>query len=76
VAAINDFAFDVLELERLILNNAEPNLGSHRLKEKAGATILEINENVSYIGGVFRQIRWTLTREQWHANRDSFLTIG
>lgn len=73
VAAVNDFAFDVVGLPRLILNNAEPNLGSHRLKEKAGATIIEINDGERYVGGVFRQIRWTLTREQWHGNRDRFL---
>jgi ribosomal-protein-alanine N-acetyltransferase len=73
VAAVNDFAFDVLGLDRLILNNAESNIGSHRLKEKAGAAILEITDDVPYVGGVDRQIRWTLTRERWHANRDRFL---
>lgn len=73
VAAVNDFAFDVLGLGHLVLNNAEPNIGSHRLKEKAGATILEVNDGVAYVGGVFRQIRWILTREQWHANREGFL---
>ena len=72
VVAVNDFAFDVLGVDRLILNNAEGNIGSHRLKEKAGATILEINDDVPFVGGVFRQIRWTLTREQWHANREAF----
>lgn len=76
VAAVNDFAFDVLGLDRLILNNAEGNVGSHRLKEKAGATILEINEDVPYVGGIYRQIRWTLTREQWHASREAFLRRG
>ena len=73
VAAVSDFAFDVVRLPQLILNNAEPNIASHRLKEKAGATILQINEGVSYVGGVFREIRWTHTPEQWHANRDRFL---
>jgi len=73
VAAVNDFAFDVIGLDKLILNNAEGNIGSHRLKEKSGATILEINDAVPYVGGVYRQIRWTLTREQWHANRERFL---
>jgi [ribosomal protein S5]-alanine N-acetyltransferase len=76
VAAVTDFAFDVVQLPRLILNNAEPNIASHRLKEKAGATILQINEGVSYVGGVFREIRWSLTPEQWHANRDRFLNTS
>jgi [ribosomal protein S5]-alanine N-acetyltransferase len=72
VAAVNDFAFDVLRLPQLILNNAEPNIASHRLKEKAGATIVEIRDDVAYIGGIFREIRWTLTKEQWNANRHRF----
>lgn len=76
VAAVNDFAFDIVGLDRLILNNAEGNIGSHRLKEKSGATILEINDGVPFVGGIFRQIRWTLTREQWHANRAAFLKRG
>jgi len=76
VAAVNDFAFDVLGVDKLILNNAEGNVGSHRLKEKAGATILEINDDVPYVGGIFRQIRWTLTREQWHAHREAFRHRG
>jgi len=74
VAAVNDFAFDVLGIDCLILNNAEGNIGSHRVKEKSGATILQINEDVPYVGGIFRQIRWTLTREQWHAHREAFVT--
>lgn len=73
VAAVNDFAFDVVRVPQLILNNAEPNIASHRLKEKAGATVLQINEGVAYVGGVFREIRWTHTAEQWHANRHRFL---
>lgn len=74
VVAVNDFAFDVLGLPQLILNNAEPNVASHRLKEKSGAAIVEIREAVPFIGGTFRSIRWTLTREQWHANRGRFST--
>jgi RimJ/RimL family protein N-acetyltransferase len=72
VAAVSDFAFDVVRLPQLILNNAEPNLASHRLKEKAGATVLQINEGVAYVGGVFREIRWLHTAEQWHAHRARF----
>jgi len=73
VAAVSDFAFDVVQLPELILNNAEPNVASHRLKEKAGATLLRINDGVAYVGGVFREMRWLHTAEQWHANRARFL---
>jgi len=67
VAAVNDFAFGVLGMPHLTLNNAEPNLGSHRLKEASGAKIIEVNEDVAYVGGRFRQVRWRLTREDWDA---------
>ena len=73
VVAVNDFAFDVLGLEYLLLNNAEPNLGSHRLKEKSGAEVVEVRDDVPFIGGRFRNIRWKLTRETWHRNRHNFL---
>lgn len=68
-AAVNDFAFDVLGMAQLKLNNAEPNTASHRLKEKSGAKIVKINEDVPYVGGRFRQVRWLLTRTDWEAYR-------
>jgi ribosomal-protein-alanine N-acetyltransferase len=73
VAAVQDFAFDVLGLSQLTLNNAEPNIASHRLKEKCGAVVVEITEEKPHVGGSFRQIRWILTREQWTANRNRFV---
>jgi len=74
VFAVNDFAFHELGMAHLTLNNAEPNAASHRLKEKSGAKIVEVNEDVPYVGGRFRQIRWRLTREDWDAHRLSFQT--
>ena len=65
VWAVNDFAFDVLKLPFLILNNAEPNVASHRIKEISGATIIAIDEDVPCVGGRFRGVRWRLTREDW-----------
>ena len=73
VAAVTDFAFDELGMPSLKLNNAEPNTASHRLKEKAGAKIVAIDDNVDYIGGKFRQIRWLLTQQQWENNRRIFI---
>lgn len=72
-AAVNDFAFDALGLAQLILNNAEPNAPSHRLKEKSGARIIEVRDDVLYVGGAFREIRWRLTSDDWKANRERFL---
>ena len=73
VAAVNDFAFGEVGMAHLTLNNAEPNRGSHRLKEKSGAEIVEVSDDVPYVGGRFREVRWRLTRAQWARHRDSFL---
>ena len=69
---VNDFAFDELQMDSLILNNAVPNIGSHRLKEKAGAVLLRIEER-EYIGGRFPAAIWRLTRDAWASNRSAFL---
>ena len=71
MSAVNDFAFGVLGMPRLALNNAEPNTGSHRLKEISGAKIIQINDDVPYVGGRFRQVQWRLTREDWENHRDA-----
>ena len=63
-SAVNDFAFDVLGMDELLLNNAEPNAASHRLKESAGAEIVAVEE-ADFIGGRFRSVRWRLTAEAW-----------
>ncbi len=70
VSAVNDFAFDHLKLPFLLLNNAEPNRASHRIKEISGASIVSIKEDASYVGGKFRCVRWRLTREDWEKHRE------
>lgn len=72
VAAVTDFAFYELEMPILRLNNAEPNIASHRLKEKAGAKIVSITPDVPYVGGRFNEVNWILTREDWDMHRDQF----
>lgn len=72
VFAVNDFAFHELGMPLMSLNNAEPNRPSHRLKERSGAQIVAVNEDVAYVGGRFRQVRWRLTREDWDAHREAF----
>lgn len=69
-AAVNDFAFGTLQMPALMLNNAEPNRASHRIKEMSGASIVAIEEDKAFIGGSFRYIRWRLTREEWETRRD------
>ncbi len=76
VFAVNDFAFYKIGMHRLNLDNAEPNRASHRLKEISGAKIVAIDDDVPFIGGKFRRIRWQLTREDWEAHRHSFQAQG
>jgi RimJ/RimL family protein N-acetyltransferase len=73
VLAVNDYAFDVLNMNEMILNNAEPNTGSHRLKENVGAKVISDDGEIPYVGGSYRQIRWLLTREAWQANRHKLI---
>jgi RimJ/RimL family protein N-acetyltransferase len=74
VAAVNDFAFETVGVETLRLGNAEPNVGSHQLKAKSGATLVEYVSDVLFIGGTFREEVWELTADQWRQNRIRFLT--
>ena len=74
-SAVNDFAFDVLGMETLLLNNAAPNFASHRLKESAGAEVLSV-EDKDYIGGTFPGVRWRLTAEAWRGNRNAMERRG
>ncbi len=73
VAAVNDFAFEVVGLEKMRLSNAEPNVGSHKLKSKSGAILIEVNDDVPYVGGRFREEVWELTADQWRRNRIRFM---
>jgi RimJ/RimL family protein N-acetyltransferase len=70
--AVNDFAFDVLGMKELLLNNAQPNVASHRLKESAGAEIISVAE-ANYVGGTFPQVQWRLTADAWRANKKTNL---
>jgi ribosomal-protein-alanine N-acetyltransferase len=70
---VTDFAFGPLGMSELFLSNALPNRASHRLKEKAGAEILSI-EDRDFIGGRFPSVSWKLTAEKWMVNRERFIS--
>ncbi len=74
VAVVNDFYFDELKQDSMRLGNAEPNRGSSRIKEKSGATLVEVKPG-NYVGGTFPSEVWSLTAEQWRANRAQFLGL-
>ena len=65
---VNDFAFDELGMAELFLNNAAPNLASHRLKASAGAEVVRVEET-AYVGGTFPGVRWRLRAEAWRRPR-------
>lgn len=67
-AAVCDFAFDDVRMPELLLNNAEPNVASHRLKASCGAEIVDIRDR-EYIGGTFPEVRWRLSSEAWRRYR-------
>ena len=68
VIAVNDFAFDVLKMPELILNNAIENVGSRRIKETSGAELIETYQHECVIGKVTSE-RWRLTAEAWRKSR-------
>ena len=73
VAASQDYCFDVLGMPRLLLSSAEPNVGSARLKEKSGATLLGLEDGKYYAGGgTYRSMKWELTAGAWNKNRVLF----
>lgn len=67
IVATTDYAFDVLKMPLMRLNNAVPNLGSRRVKEKAGATLVNTVEG-DFVAGKFPKEIWELTPEQWRAS--------
>ncbi len=65
VAAINDYAFDVLGFTTMILDNAVGNKASARLKEKFGARFIEVRP-AKFVDSSVQEIEmWELTKEAW-----------
>lgn len=67
---VTAYAFDDLGWPVLYLNNAEPNAGSHRIKEKQGAVIVERQPH-AYVGGEAMRVTWRLDRDAWLARRSA-----
>ncbi|MEM9469552.1 MAG: GNAT family protein [Pseudomonadota bacterium] len=64
VSAVNDFTFDVLRIKKITLKNFIDNVGSHRVKEKTGATLLH-SEKQKWRGKYREMEIWELTAENW-----------
>lgn len=65
---VTQYAFEDLGWPFLYLTNAEPNRGSHRVKAKQGAILID-REPCSFVSGEFMREVWRLDREAWLARR-------
>ena len=66
--AVSEYAFTELDWPRLYLCNAEANVGSHRVKEKQGARIID-RIPAQYVSGQGTRVVWVLEREAWLERR-------
>lgn len=66
---VTGFAFLELGLTHLWLTNAEDNIGSHRIKEKQGATLVE-RIPWTFVGGPNVKEIWLLERDAWIKHRE------
>ncbi len=66
---VTEYVFVELAWPHLWLDNAASNAGSHRIKEKQGARIVERVEDAAWVSGPDTKIVWLLTREDWLARR-------
>lgn len=64
--AVTGYAFEVLGWPHLWLTNAEANHGSHRIKAKQGATLVDVTPR-RFVSGEAMKETWLLTREAWLA---------
>ena len=65
---VTEYAFAELGWPRLYLSNAEANIGSHRVKQKQGARIID-RIPARYVSGEGTRVVWVLEREAWLARR-------
>jgi ribosomal-protein-alanine N-acetyltransferase len=74
VTPITNYAFDDLGFDKLYLSNAPENLKSRRVKEKQGATFLEIRP-AKFVNPDWKETElWELTKVNWKKNnRPNFI---
>jgi len=66
---VNDFAFDVVGMEKMRFDNYADNVGSHRLKEKTGAALIR-SETQKWRGKDRIMEIWELSAENWKKFRE------
>ena len=65
---VTGFAFERLDMERLELANAEPNVPSIRIKERQGARYVRSVPG-RFVAGSFGMQIWQLSRQDWLTTR-------
>jgi RimJ/RimL family protein N-acetyltransferase len=66
--AVTGYAFEALGWPFLYVNNAVPNTGSHRVKEKQGAELVDVRPH-AFMSGEYLRETWIIRRETWLARR-------
>ena len=66
---VTEYAFTELDWTELYLCNAEGNTGSHRVKEKQGARIID-RVPAAYVSGPGTKVVWLLKQEDWLRRRE------
>ncbi|MFN7112905.1 MAG: GNAT family N-acetyltransferase [Alphaproteobacteria bacterium] len=69
VTALNDYAFDVLGFDRLVIKNAAENTASRKLKQKTAARHIATVPASHYLDGCPAQDIWELTASEWRGFR-------
>lgn len=64
VVATQDFVFNELNIERLIVKNAESNEGSRKIKSRCGAKMIDRVLGKYLSGDVWEEV-WEIRRENW-----------
>ena len=66
---VTSYAFRELGWPFLYLSNAAPNRGSHRVKEKQGADLIDVTTS-AYVSGELPRETWLLRRQAWLQRRN------
>ena len=64
IAAVNDYLFFEVGLEKFTVLNAKSNITSRRVKEKTGAVFIGLTELEHHSGETEAEL-WDITRENW-----------
>ena len=73
VRPVNDYAFEVLMFETLVLSNALGNVRSRRIKEKTGARLVGVRPAKFVNTSIAEAETWELTSQAWRDFKQSEL---